>query len=236
MPGAKGSAPSASQAAAAIDDQDIYDDGEYRKFGVSKGKQTNQLLMRRPLGRARASTHQLPPAGYCFGNVEKPNDEGNCLQWDLPKSAAGSQRDLVGVSRSALLAKKGPLPYNADTVFGVHSSLSTPITSIITNQYQRDYLQKQREARAHEAATISLAEAARQHGRLKPALPTAASKGHAAVNKPMEVKEPFKMRRFQNIPSRVRLQNHSHLSAAAPGASGGQEGAQAAAGGAPVSE
>lgn len=207
---------------------DIYDDGDYKK-DVPKSKQTNCLLMRRPLGRGKPTTYALPGPSFVYGKVERPDSDNNCLAWstDPSPSASATSSDTVGVSRSVLMAKKVQVPYKPDTVFGKPSPPTTSLTSVVTNQYQREWLQQQKEVR--EAAQVKSAPSKGLQGGLKPAAPTAASKGHTRSKEVVAEPVPFKMKQFQNIPSRVRLQNLSHLGKTGSAAPESVESAPAAA-------
>lgn len=172
---------------------DIYDDGDYKR-PVPKSEQKNCLLVRRPLGRVKPSTYALPGPNFVYGKVEKPEVE----TWTTDTTT-----DNVSVPRNT---KKPQVP---DIVFGRPSPPTTSLTSVITNQYQREWLQQQRVARLAEEAKARPSKGLQ--GGLKPAAPTAASKGHTKSKDVAPEPVPFKMKRFLNVPSRVRLENLTHL-------------------------
>lgn len=215
--------------------RDIYDDGEY-KIEVPSHKRTNVLLVNRPLGKVVPATRTLPGPGHTYGFVDLHDDEGagDVLgSWQAHRRGTEEPpgKDFVRLNKYASMSgavtaknvatfrrvndiRQGEraVPTSADgvyfpdsnTVFGRPSPDSAPIQDLITNAYQRRYIAEQRVARAQRAKsqTISNKTYARsQH--------TKASLGHTKVPAP-EPKPMFKLKQFQDVPSRVTTQNYDY--------------------------
>lgn len=215
-------------------ERDIYDDGEYM-VNVAPHKRTNVLLVNKPLGKVTPTTRQLPGPGHTYGFIDLHDEEtaGDVLgSWQAhrraPQGVPG--KDFVRLNKyasmsGAVTAKNvatfrrcndirlgesgmGPVdgPYfpDSNTVFGKPSLDSAPISDLLTNAYQRRYVAEQRVnrtmragARASKKPTYALS----QH--------TKASLGHTKVPAPAP-KAMFKLRQFQDVPSRVSHHNYAY--------------------------
>jgi len=86
---------------------DLYDDGDYRKSGLGQ-KRTNTLLIRRPTGKVKPTTYNLPPEGFTYGKRDQFDEEGVrevVGSWQshvlAPESRPG--RDFVRLNKSAVV-------------------------------------------------------------------------------------------------------------------------------------
>lgn len=164
---------------------------------MPKTKQTNCLLVRRPIGKVKPTTYTLPPEDFCYGKVEKIPDHGNLLAWNVPEKQSRPSRS------------KQQKPYDENTVFGRPTPPTSSLASVITNQYQRDWIAEQRKLQAAQlaAATRKRGDSRGATQPLRPPRNTAASLGHTKPREPSSPQPLFKMKRFQDVPSRVRLGN-----------------------------
>lgn len=109
------------------------------------------------------------------------------------------QKDRTARQKKALASSKIP----ADMIFGAPGRPSTPINGLLSNSYQRNWIEAQRDAeakrreKAHTARTATRASAKQRSN-----FHTKASLGHRKKNEPAP-KKPFKMKQFANVPSRI---------------------------------
>jgi len=90
------------------------------------------------------------------------------------------------------------------TTFGKPSKPSTPVGNVLANMYQRTWIQEQRDQARKDAAKQSTRTAARVSKAKNAAVHTRASLGHKKVEA-APPPPPFKLQRFTEIPSRVKL-------------------------------
>jgi len=188
---------------------EIYTESDYKRPGVPKAKQTNVLLVREPVGAVRPSTHNLPGDNFTYGRKEQGglgNGVKDCLRdWNdhLP------EKNRIRPTYTK--------PLDPEVPYGKPSDKSTPMDALITNQYQREAIMTQRSQTSSfvssDPAVAQRAMAkeanARVNDRVRNGVPhTKASLGHT-VKKPEEPQEPFKMSRFKDVPSRIRLVNQT---------------------------
>jgi len=211
---------------------DIYDDGEY-KISVPRNQRTNVLLVHKPLGKTTPTTRTLPGPGHTYGFVDLHDDEGAgdvVGSWQhhrrAPEPVPG--KDFVKLNKYASMSgattaknfatfrrcndirlgdgapsvMDGPYFPDSNTVYGRPSPDSAPMSDLISNAYQRRYIAEQRVAAAHKAR--------QRTGRPKYAVSqhTKASLGHTKVPAP-EPKPMFKLKQFQDVPSRISTQNYA---------------------------
>jgi len=208
-----------------IFDEDIYEDGNYRKIVPATGK-TNTLLVRPQLGKVKATTYDLPGDEFVYGRSEKVLEAGaagsvNNWQEHRPNAAAIPNRDFVRLNKYAAVngvttsketadfravndIRQPPAnlsaPTNAyfpppDTTFGKASPASDHFMKLLQNDHQRKWIVSQRNKKAAQ-----LAEAAKPKStKLQH---TKASIGHTKVPAP-EPKKQFKLKQFNAVPSRA---------------------------------
>lgn len=91
-------------------DNDIYDDGDYRR-NVPRYRKTNHMLVRRPLGRVKPTVYELPEDRFTYGQANSYEREGAAEvvgSWatgtdasvGVPKNAA---RDFVRMNKRAAM-------------------------------------------------------------------------------------------------------------------------------------
>lgn len=218
--------------------RDIYDDGDYKK-DVAQSRKTNHLLVYPQLSRVKPTTYNLPPSDFTYGWADANNEEGAGAvvgSWKQHKAApdALEGRDFVRLNKFAAMngctsAKnvatyrrandirvgQGPIsrgtsrgeakPFfpNGDTIFGRPSPACAPISDVLNNSYQRKWIAEQRELRnVHTKMKRQMKYAQAQH--------TRASLGHTKVQAPEDTRTPFKLKQFEGVPSRVRLDGYSN--------------------------
>jgi len=86
---------------------DVYDDGDYRKSGLGT-KRTNTLLVRKPTGKVKPTTYNLPSDGFTYGKRDQFDEEGVrevVGSWQshvlAPESRPG--RDFVRLNKTAVV-------------------------------------------------------------------------------------------------------------------------------------
>jgi hypothetical protein len=169
------------------------DDGEPQYKGRGT-KARNPLLIRAVVGKAKPATFEIPN-GHTFGVQKKVDGEG--------------VREVVGNWQSnepAKVPKKNKKQAKSQTLkpdvtFGKASRPSTPIAGVLSHSYGRQYVStQQKKDRDDQAKTRDLKHKVMarsfQH--------TKASQGHQRGPEQAAAK-PFKMKRFENVESRVKL-------------------------------
>lgn len=219
--------------------RDIYDDGDYKR-DVAQYRKTNHLLVYPQLGKVKPTTYSLPGGDFTYGWTDSNDEEGAGQvvgSWKSHKAApeALEGRDFVRLNKYAAIngattaknvatyrrandirvgqgsisgngTRGQPQPYfpNADTIFGRPSPACAPIADVLNNSYQRKWIAEQRTVRtAENQKRKQLKYAQAQH--------TRASLGHTKVQAPQDTREPFKLRQFANIPSRVRTNGYTNM-------------------------
>lgn len=219
---------------------DIYDDGEY-KIPMPRQHRTNVLLVHKPLGKTTPTTRTLPGPGHTYGFVDLHDDEGAgdvVGSWQHHRRAPDPipGKDFVRLNKyasmsGAVTAKNfatfrrsndirlgegamppmdGPYYPDSNTVYGRPSPDSAPMSDLISNAYQRRYIAEQRVSAAQKARRTRGRPqyAASQH--------TKASLGHTKVPAPAP-KPMFKLRQFQDVPSRIDNNNYENAYAMTTG-------------------
>jgi hypothetical protein len=119
------------------------------------------------------------------------------------------------ISGNSRYPRGQPAPYfpNGDTIFGRPSPACAPISDVLNNSYQRKWIAEQRMIRTAEGQQKrQMKYAQAQH--------TRASLGHTKVQAPQSTASPFKLKQFQNVPSRVRTEGYrNHIFANTTGGS-----------------
>eukprot|EP00462_Mataza_sp_D1_P004465 CAMPEP_0175101830 /NCGR_PEP_ID=MMETSP0086_2-20121207/8056_1 /TAXON_ID=136419 /ORGANISM="Unknown Unknown, Strain D1" /LENGTH=258 /DNA_ID=CAMNT_0016376487 /DNA_START=50 /DNA_END=826 /DNA_ORIENTATION=+ len=220
--------------------RDIYDDGDYKRE-VAQHKKTNHLLVYPQLGKVKPSTYNLPGPDFTYGWTDDANEEGagqvvgswkshhaapDALQGRdfvrLNKYAAVNgcttaknvsayrRANDIRVGQGAISGSRGKSKEklyfpNADTIFGRPSAAKSSFSEVLNNSYQRRWIEEQRASRT--AAVIQ-----KRQLKYARASHTRASLGHTKVIAPETDKlANFRLKQFQDIPSRVRAEGYSNL-------------------------
>ena len=188
----------------------------------------SSLLVKDVVGATRHSVHDLPPSSHAYGMTQKTQQEGAkavILTWKAGKPSVTAKPKLDYQRMNANAAKKGlttsrafadsaraaPLfesakristntgapKANRDMTYGRKNVYSDDIKALISGDYNPNFTQGD----SSYPANTSRSRKAEKAAAFAPAA-TKASIGHRAKPAPVE-KEPFKMKRFQNVPSRV---------------------------------
>jgi hypothetical protein len=205
--------------------RDLYDDGSYA-YECPRSQQTNHLLVRKPLGQVKPSCYSLPGNNHTYGFVDPQDAEGagdivGSWQTHIPAPQGVPGKDFVRLNKygamsgcvtaknvatfrryndcrvGEVLPPRDNIYYpDADTVYGRPSPASVPIADLINNSYQRKAITMKRARRA------DLEMRKPRKTNFTQTSHTRASLGHTKVAAPAP-KPMFKMKKFQNVPSRV---------------------------------
>jgi hypothetical protein len=205
--------------------RDIYDDGIYRKE-VPEAKVANHLIVRTKLGTVRQTTYNLPDSDFIYGRPDVPDAENAsavCTSWQVHKPSkrpGKSSRDFIGLNRTA--ARSGCVTAKHNTTFrkmtqdipqqrairqdeqewpsdgqevtyGRRNIPDGNFHTLIANQYQREWVEANRNTQLRRAVNTRSTKI--------PIFHTRASLGHT-FTKEQPAKTPFKLKQFQNVPSR----------------------------------
>uniref|UniRef100_A0A7S0QIX2 Uncharacterized protein n=1 Tax=Cryptomonas curvata TaxID=233186 RepID=A0A7S0QIX2_9CRYP len=192
-------------------------------------KYTNPLLLPIEVGKSKPAVVDLPPADHIYGIKSNLDCEGagsvigGWLEHQ-PNAAAIPGRDFKTLNRMAIMSGNGVtatqvasfrrehdarlkgghervhqgvhLPSSQDPVFsyGIKSGERIPMDSIMSNQYLKDFLSQQEvKQEQHQLAKKHI-----------PVMHTKASLGHRFVEPVNDTSKPFKMKKFLNVPPRLR--------------------------------
>lgn len=208
----------------------VYDDGDYKM--PMHYTRTNPLLVRPVVGQVKPTTYKLPGEDYVYGKVDGGDAEGarevvNSWRQHTPSTAKRPNRNFVRLNKGAaqngmvtakhittyrqtndIRLRAGPPPKKRDavvpnnyTTYGRPSSYTTGVGHLIANVYQRQAIEKARgrAAKDEKAANIKKKKSVIRTN----AMHTRASLGHHKVLLD-DSKELFKMKQFQDVPSRVQ--------------------------------
>lgn len=211
-----------------------YDDGPY-KVNVPKSKRTNHLLVNPSLAKVKHTTWSLPPQEHTYGYCDPIDMEnaGDLLTyWAVHQPNAQNMpgRDFVQLNKYATMngcvnAKNvsafrsnndirieesqaqdyGTFYPTDDTVFGRPSAPSASIQALMSNKYQRNAIEQRRTM----ASTRRTVARDRRTRNTMSAKMTRAALGHSKVSAAPPQKA-FKMKQFQNVPSRVSQQMYAN--------------------------
>lgn len=219
--------------------RDVYDDGDYKRE-VPAVRKTNHLLVYPQLGKVKPSTYDLPGPEFTYGWTDATDEDGAAQVVGAWKSHSAAPdglqgRDFVRLNKYAAMngcttaknvstyrrvndirvgqgaisgqrnkEKKMYFP-NADTIFGRPSPPCPPISDCLNNSYQRKWVEEQRTLRTAAVEQKRQLKYAR-------ATHTRASLGHTKVRAPeVDKLANFRLKQFQNVPSRVRTEGYSNL-------------------------
>eukprot|EP00033_Pygsuia_biforma_P001492 GCRY01001682.1.p1 GENE.GCRY01001682.1~~GCRY01001682.1.p1 ORF type:complete len:199 (+),score=34.76 GCRY01001682.1:182-778(+) len=194
---------------------------EEERFGKTRPSQKhNALLLKSDLGQAKPAPYKVPDAVFGRSNVPDAEGAGDLLHsWKhdeskgLEKSTKQKQKSksfLVQQQQQHLsdeighASRHNPTPQDKDEAFtfGMKSGQSTPMADVINWSGTKEYADKQLR-RDHKIINKEKTVKEKQ----KVGGPNYMTKNmqvkKTVVAPPEEHKEPFKMKKFANVPSRV---------------------------------
>jgi len=226
---------------------DVYKESHHR-HGTKNKK--NALLIKPVVGKAKKTVYDLPPVTHTYGRKEAGDAAGvreavGSWKPHVPNPGDEPPRDFVKINRLAATAKvtnpKGTAQFRrsidirvqtsparvasgdpfAGVTFGAASEREgTPMASVLSNAYQRQWIAKNHQAESKDRDFKSTSKTRLLN---KTRSPTKASMGHHRLRL-AEPKPRFVMKRFQGVPGRAPIPKKAGSpSATAPAAAANPE-------------
>lgn len=171
------------------------------------GLKSNPLLIRRPWGKVKPTSYNLPSSDFTYGcpNPIDPEGAGELTsKWTAHKSTIGRNQakktemyDYETYLKHRSIHGTQRVDPTETIRFGRPSPASVSVGLLTTYHFQREYLEERKQA--EQQAKVKKQRSART---LSAPRATLASTGHTHVFEP-EQKEEWKMKQFRNVESRI---------------------------------
>lgn len=175
----------------------VADNRDYIK-DVREREKNNILLVRPVLGQTRRTTRDLPSAGKSYGRPNEVAEIGTfevVQNWQFHNNPSDRRAEFERTKDQ----KRHP-PVAKNFTYGKRTpDEGSTIGSLLANNYQRKWVEEVQAAKADSPT--------KGKNKMVDPKPTKASQGHTQQRGALESpKEPFKMKKFANVPSRLSSQ------------------------------